>query len=207
MKYYFILLLLSFLTGCKESEKEKIARLVKEWDGKEISFPPHSVFTIQGKDTIDFSFADAEYKIVTYVDSVGCTSCKLQLPRWKEFMHEVDSLVQGKVPFVFYFHPKDVYEYDFTDKGISSQTQLRSSFMKGAINLAVTDDYIYILFDVNSQENLKRLNNEIWKFDWEGNLICKYKPNIDISLFTLSSCNNIIGLTNTEEPQIVIWHE
>ena len=99
------------------------------------------------------------------------------------------------------------YEYDFTDKGISSQTQLRSSFMKGAINLAVTDDYIYILFDVNSQENLKRLNNEIWKFDWEGNLICKYKPNIDISLFTLSSCNNIIGLTNTEEPQIVIWHE
>ena len=51
MKYYFIFLLLSFLTGCKESEKEKIARLVKEWDGKEISFPPHSVFTIQGKDT------------------------------------------------------------------------------------------------------------------------------------------------------------
>ena len=25
-------------------------------------------------------------------------------------MHEVDSLVQGKVPFVFYFHPKDVKE-------------------------------------------------------------------------------------------------
>ena len=46
MKYYFIFLLLSFLTGCKESEKEKIARLVKEWDGKEISFPSHSVFTI-----------------------------------------------------------------------------------------------------------------------------------------------------------------
>ena len=78
MKYYFIFLLLSFLTGCKESEKEKIARLVKEWDGKEISFPSHSVFTIQGKDTVDFSFADAEYKIITYIDSVGCTSCKLQ---------------------------------------------------------------------------------------------------------------------------------
>ena len=84
--------------------------MVREWDGKEISFPSHSVFTIQGKDTVDFSFADAEYKIVTYIDSVGCTSCKLQLPRWKEFMHEVDSLAQGKVPFVFYFHPKDVKE-------------------------------------------------------------------------------------------------
>ena len=111
MKVLFtILSLFCLLCSCKESEKEKIARLVREWDGKEISFPSHSVFTIQGKDTVDFSFADAEYKIVTYIDSVGCTSCKLQLPRWKEFMHEVDSLAQGKVPFVFYFHPKDVKE-------------------------------------------------------------------------------------------------
>ena len=106
MKVLFtILSLFCLLCSCKESEKEKIARLVREWDGKEISFPSHSVFTIQGKDTIDFSFADAEYKIVTYVDSVGCTSCKLQLPRWKEFMHEVDSLAQGKCPCVL-FHPR-----------------------------------------------------------------------------------------------------
>ena len=111
MKVLFtILSLFCLLCSCKESEKEKIARLVREWDGKEISFPSHSVFTIQGKDTVDFSFADAEYKIITYIDSVGCTSCELQLPRWKEFMHEVDSLAQGKVPFVFYFHPKDVKE-------------------------------------------------------------------------------------------------
>lgn len=40
MKYYFILLLLSFLTGCKESEKEKIARLVREWGGRERDFLP-----------------------------------------------------------------------------------------------------------------------------------------------------------------------
>ena len=110
MKHIYLLFFLCLLCSCKESAKEKIARLVREWDGKEISFPSHSVFTIQGKDTVDFSFADAEYKIVTYIDSVGCTSCKLQLPRWKEFMHEVDSLAQGKVPFVFYFHPKDVKE-------------------------------------------------------------------------------------------------
>ena len=110
MKHIYLLFFLCLLCSCKESEKEKIARLVREWDGKEISFPSHSVFTIQGKDTVDFSFADAEYKIITYIDSVGCTSCKLQLPRWKEFMHEVDSLAQGKVPFVFYFHPKDVKE-------------------------------------------------------------------------------------------------
>ena len=85
-------------------------RLVNEWNGKEIIFPSHSTFTVQGKDTVDFSFADADYKVLTYIDSVGCASCKLQLPRWKEWVHEVDSLTGGKVPFIFYFHPKDMKE-------------------------------------------------------------------------------------------------
>ena len=59
---------------------------------------------------MDFDFGNAEYKVITYIDSVGCTSCKLQLPRWKELMAEVDSLTGGSVPFMFYFHPKDVKE-------------------------------------------------------------------------------------------------
>ena len=98
------------VSSCEESEKERLSRLVKEWEGKEILFPTHSTFTIQGKDTVDFQFQDAEYKVVTYVDSIGCTSCKLQLHRWKEFLTEVDSLTNGNVSFLFYFHPKDMKE-------------------------------------------------------------------------------------------------
>ena len=99
-----------FFASCGESEKERLSRLVSEWEGKEILFPAHSTFTIQGKDTVDFEFRNAEYKIVTYIDSVGCTSCKLQLSRWKEFMTEVDSLASSSVPFLYYFHPKDIKE-------------------------------------------------------------------------------------------------
>ena len=68
------------LASCQESREEAMRRLVNEWNGKEIKFPSRSVFTIQGKDTVDFEFVDADYKVVTYIDSVGCTSCKLQLP-------------------------------------------------------------------------------------------------------------------------------
>ena len=57
-------------------------------------------YTHLGKDTVDFSLADADYKVVTYIDSGGCTSCKLQLPRWKLFMQEVDSTLNRPVPFV-----------------------------------------------------------------------------------------------------------
>ena len=98
------------VSSCEESEKERLSRLVKEWEGKEILFPAHSTFTIQGKDTVDFQFQDAEYKVVTYIDSIGCTSCKLQLHRWRELVSEVDSLTDKSVPFLFYFHPKDVKE-------------------------------------------------------------------------------------------------
>ena len=98
------------LASCQESPKEAMLRLVQEWSGKEIKFPARSVFTIQGKDTVDFEFKNADYKVVTYIDSVGCTSCKLQLHRWKQLVAEVDSLTEGRVPFLFYFHPKDMKE-------------------------------------------------------------------------------------------------
>jgi hypothetical protein len=98
------------LASCQESREEAMLRLVNEWNGKEIKFPSRSVFTIQGKDTVDFEFKDADYKVVTYIDSVGCTSCKLQLHHWKQLVAEVDSLTGGSVPFLFYFHPKDMKE-------------------------------------------------------------------------------------------------
>ena len=104
-----ILCVLCFLS-CKESEKERIARLVNEWEEKEILFPPHSVFTIQGKDTVSMDYRNTDFKIITYVDSIGCTSCKLQLHRWKELIAEMDSVTSGTVPFLFYFHPKDMKE-------------------------------------------------------------------------------------------------
>ena len=98
------------LASCQESREEAMYRLVNEWNGKEIKFPSRSVFTIQGKDTVDFDFGNADYKVITYIDSVGCTSCKLQLPRWNKLVAEVDSLTNGRVPFLFYFHPKDIKE-------------------------------------------------------------------------------------------------
>ena len=110
LKWFLGLCVCLLVSSCEESDKERLSRLVQEWEGKEILFPAHSTFTIQGKDTVDFDFKGAAYTIVTYIDSMGCTSCKLQLHRWKELVKEVDSLTNGDVPFLFYFHPKDIKE-------------------------------------------------------------------------------------------------
>ena len=137
MRLFFLIVLLYGLSSCQDSGEEAMLRLVNEWNGKEIKFPSRSVFTIQGKDTVDFEFRHADYKVVTYIDSVGCTSCKLQLPRWKELLAEVDSLTGGSVPFLFYFHPKDAKELRY---------------------LTRRDDFAYpVCFD--GQDELNHLNN------------------------------------------------
>ena len=108
-----ILVLLPIFFSCKNEQKEKekqIAQLVSEWQGKQIVFPENSIFTRYLTDTTNYQIPQSEYKVLIYVDSIGCTSCKLQLHKWKELIEYTDSVTQKKVPFLFFFHPKDAKE-------------------------------------------------------------------------------------------------
>ena len=109
IKISFICLLF-FAMSCQKNDCAKVESLVKEWNNKEIRFPDNPVFTRFVTDTVPYRIPKTDYKVVVFVDSVGCISCKLQLPKWKEFMHEVDSLSDGNVPFVFFFQTKNVRE-------------------------------------------------------------------------------------------------
>jgi Protein of unknown function (DUF1573). len=110
MKHYYLLLLIVFLSSCKENEKERITQLVTEWQGKEIILPKNPVFTQYVTDTIDYRIPQSDYKVLVYIDSIGCTSCKLQLDGWKEFIASVSSVSVDSIPFLFFFHSKDYRE-------------------------------------------------------------------------------------------------
>ncbi|WP_106827780.1 DUF1573 domain-containing protein [Parabacteroides pacaensis] len=106
-----ILLLFLVLFSCKNEHAEKQpAQLIKEWQGKQILFPENPVFTRYLTDTTDFRIPQSEYKVLIYVDPSGCISCKLQLHKWKELIEYTDSVTGGKVPFLFFFYPKDRIE-------------------------------------------------------------------------------------------------
>ncbi len=108
-----ILVLLPIFFSCKNEQKEKekhIAQLVNEWQGKQIVFPENLIFTRYLTDTTDYRIPQSEYKVLVYIDSIGCTSCKLQLPKWKELIEYTDSVTQEKIPFLFFFHSKDYKE-------------------------------------------------------------------------------------------------
>ena len=95
------------LYSCKEkSHLKEISKIIIEWQDKEVFFPENMVFTQYGQDTVEYIIPESEYKILLYVDSMGCTSCKLQLHKWSEFIKEVDSLTLGKVPVLMFFIQK-----------------------------------------------------------------------------------------------------
>ncbi|MBR1940141.1 MAG: DUF1573 domain-containing protein [Bacteroidaceae bacterium] len=104
---------ISLFASCADDRSASVADIVSQWEGREILFPENSVFTIQGRDTVDFQFLDAPYKILTYVDSVGCMSCKLQLMNWSKYIQELDSVTGNSVPVAFFINASNQKELSY----------------------------------------------------------------------------------------------
>ena len=102
--------MLILLPSCKQTQSEKLEKLLREWTGKEIVFPNNPSFTIYGEQEADFKIPNDGYKVVHYLDSIGCISCKLNLEKWKEYIAYMDSATNGTVPCVFFFHAKEKRE-------------------------------------------------------------------------------------------------
>jgi hypothetical protein len=46
------------------------------------------------------------YKILLYIDSAGCTSCRLQLAKWRILIESADTLFSKKPEFILVFQAK-----------------------------------------------------------------------------------------------------
>lgn len=104
--YILCVVVLCILFACAENKQDKMAQLMEEWNGKEIIFPAGLEFSLFGKDYVCDTIPETEYKIVTYIDSLGCASCKLRLPSWQKFIRQLDTL-NLNVPVLFILHPFD----------------------------------------------------------------------------------------------------
>ena len=153
---------LFFVMSCQKNDRAKVESLVKEWNNKEIRFPDNPVFTRFVTDTVSYRIPKSHYKVVVFVDSVGCISCKLQLPNWKKFMHEVDSLCDGDVPFVFFFQSKNVRElrYILRRDGFSYPVCIDTEDSFNKLN-RFPDEMTFQTFLVDSANRVKVIGNPI----------------------------------------------
>ncbi len=111
-KSFIIIIIIVFISICissckKYKQRNDTVRVIKEWTDKEIKFPKELACSSSGKDTVCIDLYSDSYKVLLYVDSTGCISCRLKLSEWKKIMNEADSLFSQKsLEFVFFFHPK-----------------------------------------------------------------------------------------------------
>nr|WP_289222493.1 DUF1573 domain-containing protein [uncultured Bacteroides sp.] len=108
MKYLYVFLCLLIFCMCSVPERESIVNLTKEWSGKQLLFPQEFVLDVYLDDSI-ISYNKVEFQqnaILIYIDSIGCMSCKMNLPEWANFIIELDSISNKTVPCLFIFNPK-----------------------------------------------------------------------------------------------------
>ena len=129
---YLFILFLSLSFSCSSRNRE-ITSLYHEWSQKQIIIPDNIAFTKFIKDTTDYN-TNTNYKILFYVDSTGCTMCKMKLFEWASFMSDITALAGDKVSFIFTINP---------NQEKNTLRELRSSLIAGRfdypINIDLTD--------------------------------------------------------------------
>ena len=196
---FFTLLIGSciLLFSCKENGKEEITKIVTEWQDKEIIFPENMVFTRYGQDTIQYEMPESDYKILLYVDSIGCTSCKLQLHKWSEFIAEVDSLTSGSVPVLLFFYPKDKRELTYLLKrdGVTIPVCLDENDRLNSINrFPSRDDFQCFLLD--KDHKVVYIGNPIYNIRIREMYLSRIAPKAHT--VTYPSRNTIVQADETE---------
>jgi hypothetical protein len=114
-----LLLIFSAFACKKENKRAEAEKAVNEWLGREIKFPSDAQCYMLGKDTIStrcYELLAREFKVLLYVDSTGCSDCRLRLQEWKQLIAESDTLFKGKLGFLFFFQPKSTEEIAFIFK-------------------------------------------------------------------------------------------
>jgi hypothetical protein len=92
--------------SCKNKVKNDAIKIVAEWKDEEIKFLEGLLCFSMGGGTTCVDLYSDHCKIMLYVDSPDCTSCRLKLSEWKKIMQESDTVFIRYPEFVFFFQPK-----------------------------------------------------------------------------------------------------
>lgn len=139
------------MTNSKQPSDEK--DVIKEWIGKSLIIPKdinrQSLFNTKNK----YDFEKESNKIIEYIDSTGCTECKLSLQKWKFRIREISKLNKN-VLFYFIINAKnyDVIKSIFQKERFEYPYFLimRTIFVK-TNKLSKNSDYHIFLIDHNNR--------------------------------------------------------
>ncbi|MDE6265608.1 MAG: redoxin family protein, partial [Paramuribaculum sp.] len=113
-RYCLIFPLLLFIAASCGEKAEKEKSVLSSLLGREVTLPDSLVCRIQDTE-IDYDMGDADFKIITYVDSSDCTTCRMKLPEWDKTINGFMSNDNVDVAFLMIVTPKQNANDDVRD--------------------------------------------------------------------------------------------
>lgn len=104
--HIIILCLFAFLLSTCNFKTNESKSIVEDWYQKEIIIPNNLKFKSFGRDTVCSHMLKRKFKVLVYIDSLGCTACKLNLSGWKEYI-DTCKLMYYDVGFLFAVQSKN----------------------------------------------------------------------------------------------------
>lgn len=89
--------IVSVFQACNKQADEKT--IVNHWMGREMTIPDLDA-KINGKDTIYKDIINKKYKILVYIDTIGCLSCRLKLLDWQKYIDQIKT-ISNDIGFIF----------------------------------------------------------------------------------------------------------
>jgi len=151
---------------------QSIQQVVAEWREKQILFPSGIPCQSFGRDTDCINPSNPNYKILLYVDSTGCSSCRLKLSEWKRIIAESDSLFSREVDFLFFFQPK---KHD--------ETELQSLFRQNGFRYPVFIDTKNEIFELNKFPS--QTDYQCFLLDKDNKVLMIGNPSINTGVWQL----------------------
>lgn len=152
------IIMVLFLASCSSREEEQ-RRVVSQMNGMQITFPESLTYHI-GETHIDFNPSEADYKIIVYIDSAGCTTCKMRMTLWNEIMAEFKALTSLDIQLVMILntHPTEEYFEVIKDREFNQPVCFdpENSF---AANNSLPDNSKYHSFLLNSNDSIIAIGN------------------------------------------------
>lgn len=102
---FSIITLFFFNVSCKPNREELIVKKLEQLYSKQITFSKYYSTVWDSTSTERNSMFSKEKKILVYIDSTGCTDCRIHdLRAWKNYLEDINH----RIDLIFIFQTKDL---------------------------------------------------------------------------------------------------
>lgn len=147
------------MPSCRKADSS--AEMVDKWVGREFLFPESCTFSVSDN-LFDINVFDADFKIITYIDSNGCQACNMKLQAWQHAIDSFKSIAGKDVEFLMIINSEETNDLShiITQYAFTYPVVFDSSDVFNRLN-NFSDNVNYQSFLLDSENKIIAIGNPV----------------------------------------------